>query len=333
MRNAQDPDGSPGSAAPSCSSRSAHSSRGSSENAASSIPACRSPSRAKRAGTVAIVKSCGLDVVDLVPADRGGDGPLLDAADRVGAGDRVVASVLVVVDEYLVDLPILAPPRRGRVARGPALDLAGERQRRPADIAEPPARLDPDVDVHPRAARRLRPTRPPRARRAPRARRRPPGGRGQGRIRASGRDRSATRRAARHRPGASSTGETQPSPSAPPRSRSPARSRTARRRGDLSGKSTRTVSIHGGAPVRDPLLVHLLAVDAAWESDAACTAARAARARSRRRRSCSTGRGRAWSRPAPRSTRGPGWRAGRSGRRPRSSTAGVPFAVATVMST
>ena len=35
---------------------------------ASSMPACRSPSSAKRAGTVAIVKSPRLDVVDLVPA-------------------------------------------------------------------------------------------------------------------------------------------------------------------------------------------------------------------------------------------------------------------------
>ena len=36
-------------------------------NTASSMPACRSPSSAKRAGTVAIVQSPRLDVVDLVP--------------------------------------------------------------------------------------------------------------------------------------------------------------------------------------------------------------------------------------------------------------------------
>ena len=51
--------GSGGSGAPSRSSRSAHSSSGASENAVSSMPSCRSPSSANRAGTVARVKSRG----------------------------------------------------------------------------------------------------------------------------------------------------------------------------------------------------------------------------------------------------------------------------------
>src|ERR1017187_3267640 len=42
-----------------CSVRSAHSSRGSSENTVSSMPSCTSPSRAKRLGTLEIVQSAG----------------------------------------------------------------------------------------------------------------------------------------------------------------------------------------------------------------------------------------------------------------------------------
>src|SRR5262249_16707236 len=49
----------PGSSAPSRSSRSAHSSRGSNDHTASSMPACRSPSSANRAGMVYMVKSPG----------------------------------------------------------------------------------------------------------------------------------------------------------------------------------------------------------------------------------------------------------------------------------
>ena len=51
--------GSGGASSPARSSRSAHSSRGASEKTASSIPACRSPSLAKRSGIVAIVRSWG----------------------------------------------------------------------------------------------------------------------------------------------------------------------------------------------------------------------------------------------------------------------------------
>ena len=58
-RPASSSSGSGGAAAPSASSRSAQSSSGEMSNTASSMPAWRSPRRAKRSGTVAIVKSSG----------------------------------------------------------------------------------------------------------------------------------------------------------------------------------------------------------------------------------------------------------------------------------
>ena len=88
-----------------------------------------------------------LDVVDLVPADRGGDGRLLDPTDRVGARDGVVSGVLVVVHEHLAWVAVLAPPRGRGVVGHPPLHLAGERQRGPSHVGEPPQRRDPHVDV------------------------------------------------------------------------------------------------------------------------------------------------------------------------------------------
>ena len=76
---------------------------------------------------------------------------------RVGRGHRVVAGVLVVVDEQRGGVPVLAPPGRGHLGRRPPLDLAGEGQRGAAQVAEAERRLDADVDVQPVAARRLRP--------------------------------------------------------------------------------------------------------------------------------------------------------------------------------
>src|SRR4051812_41125953 len=89
----------------------------------------------------------GVDVVELVPGDRGRHGAAADAADRVGAGDCVIAGILVVVDERLIGLAILAPPGGGGVARGTALNLSGEGEGGPADFGKSPSRLDPDVDV------------------------------------------------------------------------------------------------------------------------------------------------------------------------------------------
>ena len=65
---------------------------------------------------------------------------------RVGRSTRTrwaIASVLVVVEEDAVAL--LLPPLRGRHLRDPPLDLAGERERRAADLGELPSRTDPYV--------------------------------------------------------------------------------------------------------------------------------------------------------------------------------------------
>ena len=70
----------------------------------------------------------------------------------------MVASVLVVVDEDMPGVAVLAPPGRRRVSRQPPLHLAGEGEGRPADVAELPLGHDPDVDVQPVAPRSLRET-------------------------------------------------------------------------------------------------------------------------------------------------------------------------------
>src|SRR5438067_8380595 len=96
-------------------------------------------------------------VVDLVPGDRGGDRGFWNPADGVGARDRVVAGVLVVVDEDLLRVAVLPPPGGGGVPGAATLHLARERERSPPHLVEPPARLDPDVDVKARAAGGLGP--------------------------------------------------------------------------------------------------------------------------------------------------------------------------------
>ncbi len=98
-----------------------------------------------------------VDVVELVPADRGRNGPLDHAPDRVGARDRVVTGVLIEVDERLRGVTVLAPPDRRGVVRGAALDLTRKRERRAAHVGKAPPRLDPDVDVDAAAAGGLRP--------------------------------------------------------------------------------------------------------------------------------------------------------------------------------
>src|SRR5215471_3544304 len=67
-----------------------------------------------------------VNLVDLVPADGGRDDRLWHAAHRIGAGDRMVAGVLVVVDEQHGGVPVLAPPGGRDVVRRAAFDLAGE---------------------------------------------------------------------------------------------------------------------------------------------------------------------------------------------------------------
>ena len=107
----------------------------------------REPLRHREDGEVV-----GLAAVDLVPADRRRHPGLGHAPDRVGGGDRVVARVLVVVDEELRGVAVLAPPRRRDLSPGPPLDLACERQRAAAYVLEAVVGRDPHVDVHPRPA-------------------------------------------------------------------------------------------------------------------------------------------------------------------------------------
>ena len=99
----------------------------------------------------------GLDVGNLVPRDRRGDGGRGQTADRVRGRHRVVPGVLVVVDEHRRWVTVLAPPGRGHVVGGAPLDLAGEGERGAADVSEAEVRLDPHVDVQPVTARGLRP--------------------------------------------------------------------------------------------------------------------------------------------------------------------------------
>ena len=243
----------------------------------SSMSACRSPSSLEPLGDREDREVVRVDVVDLVPPDRGGDAGVGQAADRVRRGDGVVAGVLVVVDEQVVGVAVLAPPLRGDVVGGTALDLAGEGQRRAADDLVAVVGLDPDVDVHALAAGGLREADRARARRAPRAPRGPRGVPARSPTAAPGRGRCATRRASRGRRGGCSRGGTRRSTSARPRSPRRARSRRARRRcgstaGSAAGPSRPTAARRpaaaSGAPCRRP---------APSGSGAACTAARRAR--------------------------------------------------------
>src|SRR5215469_9084906 len=93
-----------------------------------------------------------VDVVDLIPADRRRDGGLWHPAYRVSAGDCVIPGVLVVVDEQLLRVTVLAPPGRRRLIGSPALDLARERPGRAAQVSEPPAWRYPHVNMQAVAA-------------------------------------------------------------------------------------------------------------------------------------------------------------------------------------
>src|SRR5438093_6221217 len=100
-------------------------------------------------------KVAWLTAVHLIPAEwrrhpRVGLGP-----HRVGRGHGPVLGILVVVHEYAMAL--LLPPLARRNARRAPLDLARERQRRPAHLVEGPAPLDAHIDVHPARARGLGP--------------------------------------------------------------------------------------------------------------------------------------------------------------------------------
>ena len=120
------------------------------------MSACRSPISANRCGHGEDGEVVGHAVVDLVPPDRRGHPRLGHAAHRVGRGDGVVAGVLVVVDEQLRGVAVLAPPRRGDLSPGPPLDLACEGERGTAYVLEPVVGRDPYVDVQARAAAGLR---------------------------------------------------------------------------------------------------------------------------------------------------------------------------------
>src|SRR5262249_38270678 len=98
----------------------------------------------------------GLEIVELLPAERRRDGRVGTGADGVGRSDRPVARILVVVDEDAL-AALLLPPRGGDELRRAALDLARKRERAAPHLAETPLRLDAACDVDAAVARRLRP--------------------------------------------------------------------------------------------------------------------------------------------------------------------------------
>src|SRR5215207_7086072 len=97
----------------------------------------------------------GLDVVELLPADGRRDLAARAGPRRPRAEHGLVRGVLVVIDE---DAPaaLLLPPGRSEEVGAPALELARRRDRGGADRVGVPAGLQPDVDVQPAVARRLR---------------------------------------------------------------------------------------------------------------------------------------------------------------------------------
>ena len=112
-------------------------------------------SSANRAGIVASVKSAGSQSStssQVSGADTRASG---GGAHRIGARDRAVLRVLVVVEEHAVAL--FLPPLAGRQAGRAPLDLAREGERGAAHLVEAPAALDPHVDVDAARAGRLRP--------------------------------------------------------------------------------------------------------------------------------------------------------------------------------
>ena len=280
------------------------------------MPWCRSPSCGEPAGHGRDREVARVDVVDLVPGDRRGHGRLRHAAHRVGAGDRVVPGVLVVVHEQLGRVAVLAPPGGRYLVRNAALDLAGERVSGPPDVGEPPPRLDPDVDVQAVAAGGLRPP---------------------GRAQLAeylpddvGHPAHGAEPAAWH-------GIQVDAPLVRPFGVGPAgvprveldrghldRPHDAGQFGDAQlvrvPAVAREAHPHGFQPrrraVRHPLLMHLLARRPRTGNDASCTAARAARARCRHRPTGSTWPGRAWSHRGQGSRPDPGGRCAPSAPRP-----------------
>ena len=102
-----------------------------------------------------MVRSCGSTSSTSSQRDRGRHRADRVAAHRVRAGDRVVAGVLVVVDEDGLGVAVLAPPRRRHVLGRATLDLAGEGQGGAAHLLEAVVGPDADVDVEAVAAARL----------------------------------------------------------------------------------------------------------------------------------------------------------------------------------
>src|SRR5436190_13138771 len=101
------------------------------------------------------VELVGLDFAELVPIERRGDRRPRPRPNAVRRGDRAIASVLVVVDEYAL-AALLLPPLRRHPGGHLALELSAECDRRVPDVGESPARLDPYVDVNAAAAGCLR---------------------------------------------------------------------------------------------------------------------------------------------------------------------------------
>ena len=230
------------------------------------MPACRSPSSAKRGGTVAIVKSPGSAVVDLVPADR--------RRDRRFRARRAPSRRCGSCDPGRSGCSRRTPSPD----RGPCATTSGRRARppgaRPRGRTPVPPAAPPRIRALAGCARRCgcpcrqmsSAIRSHRARRAPRrrcgrrvARRRrsPP---------ASGRDRCATRRDARRRSVASSTGAARPSTSARPRRHRRDAGHTAHQPCGSSGGSGRAPSAPTRGALGQALLVHLLAGDAGGEA-------------------------------------------------------------------
>ena len=135
--------------------RAASSSSSSSEHAWSSIVADGSPAAAKRAGTVARVRSPGSTSATSSHSSGHDTRPSALLRTEYAGGHGAVAGVLVVVDEHPLAALLLPPLRRGE-RRHLALDGPGQRQRGAPHLGEVPPRLDADVHVDPARARGLR---------------------------------------------------------------------------------------------------------------------------------------------------------------------------------
>src|SRR4051812_22775616 len=96
-----------------------------------------------------------LAVINFVPGQRRRYASIALRPDRIGAGDRAILCVLVVVEKDAV--PFFLPPLACRKRRRAALHFARERESRAADFAEGPSWLYSDVHVNAARARCLRP--------------------------------------------------------------------------------------------------------------------------------------------------------------------------------